>query len=92
MALWPVFLQWKQHPSLMHLACSVGVSLDRVMLSTFMVLGSFWGQGKEVEGWGHPPQSAWICIFCAWKVLAFSIHSLIVVGMVDMERIIVAIC
>ena len=29
-------------------------------------------------------------IFCAWKVLAFLIHSLIVVGMVDMERIMVA--
>ena len=31
-------------------------------------------------------------IFCAWKVLAFSIHSFSVVEMVDMERIIVAIC
>ena len=42
-ALWPVFLQWKQHPSLMHLAHSVGVSLDRVTLSISMALESFWG-------------------------------------------------
>ena len=31
-------------------------------------------------------------IFCAWKVLAFSIHSCNVIGMVDMERIMVVIC
>ena len=31
-------------------------------------------------------------IFCVWKVLAFSIHSCNMVGMVDMERIMVAIC
>jgi hypothetical protein len=39
-ALWPVFLQRKQRPSLMHLACSVGVSFERVPVSTSMASGS----------------------------------------------------
>jgi hypothetical protein len=39
-ALRPVFLQWKQCPSLMHLAHSVGVSLERVTASTSMASGS----------------------------------------------------
>ena len=47
-ALWLVFLQWKQQPSLMHLALLVGVSLDKMTLLTSMVLGSRWGWGKEV--------------------------------------------
>ena len=48
--LWPVLQQQKQWPSLIHLACSVEVSFDRLTLSMSMALGSLWGQEKEVEG------------------------------------------
>ena len=65
MALCPVFLYWKQQSSLIHLAHLVGVSFDRVTLSMSMALGSLWEQGKEEEGWEHPSQRAWMCIFCA---------------------------
>ena len=40
LALWPFFLQWKQSPSLMHLALSIGVSLEREMASISIALGS----------------------------------------------------
>ena len=40
LALWPFFLQRKQSPSLMHLALSVGVSLEREMASISIALGS----------------------------------------------------
>ena len=40
LALCPVFLHLKHHPSFIHLACLTGVSLDRVTVSTSMVLGS----------------------------------------------------
>ena len=46
LALWPFFLQWKQSPSLIHLALSVGVSLEREMASMSMVLGSWVVQGE----------------------------------------------
>jgi hypothetical protein len=39
-ALCPVFLQRKQQPSLIHLARSVGVSFERVMVSTSIASGS----------------------------------------------------
>ena len=42
-----------------------------------------------VEG-SCPPFSASIRIFCAWNTLACSIHLATVVGIEDMERIIVA--
>jgi hypothetical protein len=38
--LWPVFLQQKQWPSLMHLAHSMGVSFERVTVSTSIASGS----------------------------------------------------
>jgi hypothetical protein len=39
-ALCPVFLQRKQRPSLIHLARSVGVSFERVTVSTSIASGS----------------------------------------------------
>lgn len=38
--LCPVFLHLKHHPSFIHLACLMGVSLDKVTASMSMVLGS----------------------------------------------------
>ena len=78
----------------MHLALSVGVSLDRVMASMSMAFGSEEVRGvDEYEEKGSlPPFKARICIFCAWNVLACSIQAATVVGMVAMERIMVASC
>ena len=39
------------------------------------------------DGFPFLPLMAAMHIFCAWKVLAFSIHSFNVVGMVDMEKV-----
>ena len=44
-----------------------------------------------VEG-SRPPFSARIRIFWAWNTLACSIHFVMVVGIEDIERIIVASC
>ena len=44
-----------------------------------------------VEG-SHPPFSARIYIFWAWNTLACSIHFATVVGIEDIERIMVASC
>ena len=44
------------------------------------------------DGFSLLPLIVAMCIFCVWKVLAFLIHSFSVVGMVDIERIMVAIC
>ena len=78
----------------MHLALSVGVSLDKVMPSTSMALGSEVVQGvDEYEEKGSlPPFRARIHIFCACNVFACSIQAMTVVGMVAMERIMVASC
>ena len=59
-----------------------------------MAFGSRGGGFPDVKKDGFPflPLMAVMRIFCTWKVLAFSIHSFSVVGMVDMERIMVAIC
>ena len=78
----------------MQQARSTGVNLVRETASTSMAFGSR-GEGfLDVKKDGFPflPLMAAMCIFCTWKVLAFSIHSCNVVGMVDMERIMVAIC
>ena len=78
----------------MHLALSVRVSLDRVMASTSMAFGSevVRGVGKYDEEGSLPPFRARMCIFCTWKVFACSIQAATVVGMVAMERIMVASC
>ena len=39
--LCPVFLHLKHRPSFIYFACSTGVSLDKVMASTSMALGSW---------------------------------------------------
>ena len=59
-----------------------------------MALGSRGGGFLDVKKNGFPflPLMAAMHIFCMWKVLAFSIHSCNMVGMEDMERIMVAIC
>ena len=44
------------------------------------------------DGFPFLPLMAAMHIFCTWKVLAFSIHSFNVVGIVNMERIMVVIC
>ena len=44
------------------------------------------------DGFPFLPLTAVMCIFCTWKVLAFSIHLFNVIEMVDIERIMVAIC
>ena len=63
-------------------------------MSTSMAFGSRGGGFLDVkkDGFAFLPLMAAMCTFCAWKVLAFSIHPFNVVGMVDMERIMVAIC
>ena len=43
-------------------------------------------------GGSRPPFRARICIFWAWNTLARSIHFAMVVGIEDMERIMVASC
>ena len=45
-----------------------------------------------VEEGSLPPLSARMRIFCTWKILACSIHLAMVVGIVAMERIMVASC
>ena len=57
---------------------------------TMLQAGGFLDIKKD--GFPFLPLMAAMCIFCAWKVLAFSIHSCNVVGMIDMKRIMVAIC
>ena len=44
-----------------------------------------------MEG-SRPPFRARIHIFCAWKTLACSIHLATVVGIEDIERIMIASC
>ena len=63
LALCPFFRHLRQSPSLKHLALSVGVSLEMVIASTSMALGSFCGRGAKEEVWGHSPLSASILIF-----------------------------
>ena len=84
----PVFQYLKHCPSFMYSAHLTGVSFDRVTMSTSMVLGSYWGWGEKWD-WGGtwPTWRARIYIFWAWKILAWSIHPVLVVGMVAMERI-----
>ena len=62
LALCPFFQHLRQSPSRKHLALSVGVSLEMVIASTSMALGSFCGRGVK-EVWGRPPLSASILIF-----------------------------
>ena len=78
----------------MQQARSAGVNLVRETASTSIAFGSRGGEFLDVKKDGFPflPLMAVMCIFCVWKVLAFSIHSCNVVGMEDMERIMVAIC
>ena len=93
-ALCPRRQQRKHFPSQMHLALLLGVSLDRVMASTSMALGPEAVRGvDECEGKGSlSPFRVRIRIFCAWNVFACSIQVATVVGMVAMERIMVASC
>ena len=63
LALCPFFQHLRQSPSRRHLALSVGVSLEMVIVSMSMALGSFCGHGMKEEVWGHPPLSANILIF-----------------------------
>ena len=49
LALCPFFQHLRQSPSRKHLALSAGVSLEMVMASTSMILGSFCGQGVKEE-------------------------------------------
>jgi hypothetical protein len=64
-ALWPEFLQRKQRPSRIHLARSLGVSLERVTVSMSMVSESRWFLGLEEkqEGGVRSPFKAKIRIF-----------------------------
>ena len=86
--------QWKHFPSRMHLALSVGVSLDKMMVSTSMAFRSevVWGVDEYEEKGSLPPFRARMRIFCTWKVFACSIQVATVVGMVAMERTTVASC
>jgi hypothetical protein len=90
-ALWPVFLQRKQRPFLIHLARSVGVSFERVTASTSIASDSLWFLGvlENEEGGIHPFFSARIRIFWAWNVFACSTHLIRVVGGEDIDRIMV---
>ena len=92
LALWPFFLQWKQSPSLIHLTLSVGVSLEREIVSISIVLGSWVVRGVWMVKGNCPPFKARIRIFWAWNTLACSIHLATVVGIEDIERIMVASC
>ena len=58
-------LQWKHLPSRMHLALLMGVSLERLMVSTSMALGPevIWGDEWEEKG-SLPSFKARMCIFC----------------------------
>ena len=78
----------------MQQARSAGVNLVREMASTSMAFGSQGGKFLDIKKDGFPflPLMAAMHIFCAWKVLGFSIHSCNVVEMEDMERIMVVIC
>jgi hypothetical protein len=90
-ALWPVFLQRKHRPSLIHFARSVGVSFDKVTVSTSIASGSLWflGELENEEGGSRPFFSARIRIFWAWNVFACSTHLLRVVGGEDIDKIMV---
>ena len=93
LALWPGFWHLKHSFSLIQQACSAGVNLVKETASTSMVFG-LQGGFLDMKKGGFPflPLMAAMCIFYTWKVLAFSIHLFNMVGMVDMERIMVAIC
>ena len=47
LALCPFFWHLRQSPSQKHLALSAGVSLEMVMVSMSMALGSFCGRGVK---------------------------------------------
>ena len=94
LALWPGFRHLKHSFSLIQQAYSAVVNLIKEMALTSMAFGSQGGWFLDVKKDGFPFLSLMVAmhIFCAWKVLAFSIHLFNVVGMVDMKRIMVVIC
>ena len=78
----------KQSPSLMHQAWSARDSFFKQMVSTSMASGSLVEcelEENEERGKPFPFLRAMMHAFCLWKLMAFSIQALRVVGTFSME-------